>query len=171
MFMTHEKLVKHLQTHNDGQDSLYYIKYIMDHMEEDKRVEMEKKKASDEEEKSQLREKLGGAKKELEESKGDTRHYRKKVDTLKQEYKKLEAELKETKAKADAELREAKASLEQQAAGHDKLVEAKAKLECKLDIQKRDNEDLKVIDTFKKGGKGGHLPQLGIHKAGSWTPR
>ena len=157
MFMTHEKLVKHLQTHNAGQDSLYYIKYIMDKMEEAKKdavaevkLEQEQKRVQDEEEKSQLKEDLDRLQKDLAESKGDTRHYRKKVDTLKQEYKKLEAELKETKAKADAELREAKASLEQQAAGHDKLVEAKAKLECKLDIQKRDNEDLKVIDTFKK---------------------
>ena len=61
LFMTHEKLVKHLQKHNGGQDSLYYIKYIMDQMEEGKnkavagvKLEMEQKRALDEEEKSQL---------------------------------------------------------------------------------------------------------------------
>lgn len=155
MFMTHEKLVKHLQTHNDGKDSLYYIKYIMDNMEEakkdavaDVKLEMEQKRGQDEEEKSQLKEDLDRLKKDLEESKGDTRHYRKKVDTLKQELAKAEAELAKVEAKATAELKETKASLDQQIAGRDKLVEAKVKLECKLDIQKRDNEELKVLKVF-----------------------
>ena len=152
LFMTHEKLVKHLQKHNGGQDSLYYIKYIMDQMEEGKnkavagvKLEMEQKRALDEEEKSQLKEDLDRCKKDLDKAKGDTRHYQKKADTLKQEVARLEGELTKVETKSAAELRETKASLEQQLAGHDKLVEAKAKLECKLDIQKRDNEELKVL--------------------------
>ena len=52
----------------------------------------------------------------LEASKGDTQHYKKKVDTLKEEAAKLEA------------------SLEEQVVVHDKL--AKAKLEIKLMIRK-----------------------------------
>ena len=91
-----------------------------------------------------MNKKLDIAKKELENAKGDTRHYRRKADTSKQEVSKLEAEVKEQKAKFEAELKETKASLEKQQAGHDKLIEAKAKLEMKLDIQKTDNEDLKV---------------------------
>ena len=31
--MTHDKLVKHMQKHEGGEQSLYYIKYIMDNME------------------------------------------------------------------------------------------------------------------------------------------
>jgi len=152
MFMTHDKLVKHLQSHNGGRDSLYYIKYIMDHMEEGKsdaiawvRVEAEKEKKLVEEEKSQLNEKLNGTKKELEDAKGEMRKYRKKSDISKEKIAKLEAELKEVKAKFEAELKETKGSLENQQAGHDKLIEAKAKLEIKLDIQKTDNEELKRI--------------------------
>ena len=148
--------VKHLQTHNGGQDSLYYIKYIMDHMEEGKsdaiawvRIEAEKEKKSAEEEKMQLNEKLNGAKKELEEAKGDMRRYRSRADTSKEKIAKLEAELKEEKAKFEAELKETKTSLEKQQAGHDKLIEAKAKLEIKLDIQKNDNEELKVRKNYK----------------------
>ena len=128
MFMTHEKLVKHLQTHDGGRDSLYYIKYIMDHMEEGKsdaiawvRVEAEKEKKLAEEEKLQLNKKLDVAKKELEVVKGDARHYRRKAETSKQDVNKLEAELKD-----------AKASLEMKQAGHDKLIEAKAKLEVEV---------------------------------------
>ena len=154
MFMTHEKLVKHLQTHNGGRDSLYFIKFIMDHMEKGKndavaweRLEAEKKRESDEEAKSQLNVKLDIAKKELENAKGDIRHYRRKADNSKQEVNKLEAELKEQKAKFEAELKETKGSLEKQQAGHDKLIEAKAKLEMKLEIQKADNEGLKVRDN------------------------
>ena len=152
MFMTHEKLVKHLQTHNDGQDSLYYIKYIMDKMEEGKtdavawvKLEMEKKRSLDEEEKSQLKKGLDRFKKDLEDSKGNTRHYRKEVDTLKEEVAKLQAELIKVEVKAEAELRETKASLEEQLVGHDKLVEAKAKLEIQLDIKKDENKELKVL--------------------------
>ena len=59
LFMTHDKLVKHLQYHDAGRDSLYYIKYIMDQMEESKndavtdvRHELEQKREQDEEEKS-----------------------------------------------------------------------------------------------------------------------
>ena len=106
LFMTHEKLVKHLQTHNGGENSLYYIKYIMDHMEEAKsdaiawvRVEAEKEKKSFEEEKMQVNEKLNGAKKELEEAKGDMRRYRSKADTSKKKITSLETALKETKEK------------------------------------------------------------------------
>ena len=153
LFMTHEKLVKHLQTHNGGQDSLYYIKYIMDHMEEAKsdaiarvRVGAEKEKKMYEEEKMQLNKKLNGAKKELEEAKGDMRRYRSKADTSKKTIANLEAQLKEAKAKSEADLKEMKASLEKQQAVHDNLIEAKAKLEIKLDIQKAGNEDLKVGD-------------------------
>ena len=152
----YDKLVKHLQSHNGGRDSLYYIKYIMDHMEEGKsdaiawvRVEAEKEKKLVEEEKSQLNEKLNGTKKELEDAKGEMRKYRKKSDTSKEKIAKLEAELKEVKAKFEAELKETKGSLENQQAGHDKLIEAKAKLEIKLDIQKTDNEELKVGSEHK----------------------
>ena len=168
MFMIHEKLVKHLQTHNDGQDSLYYIKYIMDKMEEGKtdavawvKLEMEKKRSLDEEEKSQLKKGLDRFKRDLEESKGNTRHYRKEVDTLKEEVAKLQAELIKVEVKAKAELRETKASLEEQLVGHDKLVEAKAKLEIQLDIKKDENKEFKVLAnqpnfTFKSH----HLKKL-----------
>jgi len=104
LFMTHDKLVKHLQAHDAGRDSLYYIKYIMDQMEEaktdavtDVKRELEQKREKDEEEKSKLKEERDRVKKDLEESKGDTRHYRKKADTKKQELARTEAELKETK--------------------------------------------------------------------------
>merc|ERR1712150_307099 len=158
LFMTHDKLVKHLQYHDAGRDSLYYIKYIMDQMEEaktdavtDVKRELEQKREQDEEEKTKLKEDLDRFKKDFEESKGDTRHYRKKVDTLKQEVAKAEAELAKVEAKTAAELKETKASLEQHIAGRDNLVEAKVKLECKLDIQKRDNEELK---KFKRAHEG-----------------
>ena len=108
------------------------------------KVGAEKEKKLAEEEKMQLNEKLNGLGKELEEAKGDMRRYRRKADTSKEKITKLEAELKEAKAKFEAELKETKASLEKQQAGHDKLIEAKAKLEMKLDIQKTDNEELKV---------------------------
>ena len=138
-----------------SQDCLFYIKNIMDQMEEaksdavtDVKHEMEQKREKDDEDKLKLKEERDRFKKDLEESKGDTRHYRKKVDTLKQELAKAEAELAKVEAKAAAELKETKASLEQHIAAWDKLVEAKVKLEVKLDIQKRDNEELKVF-TFQ----------------------
>ena len=56
--------------------------------------------------------------------------------------------------KFEADLKEMKASLEKQQAVHDNLIEAKAKLEIKLDIQKAGNEDLEVGDSFFNLHKG-----------------
>jgi len=65
----------------------------------------------------QVNEKLNGAKKELEEAKGDMRRYRSKADTSKKKIASLEAALKEAKEKFEAELKETKKSLEKQQAG------------------------------------------------------
>ena len=139
-FMNHENLVTHMQKHKNGQDSIYYIKYIMNNMEEGKnsavasvKREMEEKQELDEAEKTQLKEKLKKTQKGLEDAKGDVRHYRRRYDTSKEEIAKLAAELKD-----------AKAALEKKEAEKEKLLEAKIKFECKLNAQKSRNEELQV---------------------------
>merc|ERR1712223_2109366 len=149
---THDKLVKHMQTHGHGADSIYFIKYIIDHTELIKNnavasieIEKEKLKKQHEEEKAEMNVKLENALKTAEDSKAeaekekskltkmvdtakeDARHYRRKADNTKKEVVRLTSEVEDMKKNLE------------------KLQENKIKLEIKLGIQKKDNEDLQII--------------------------
>ena len=128
-----------------------YFQYIIDHTEIIKNnavssmeIEKEKLKKQHEEEKAEMNTKLENALKTAEDSKAeaekeksklakmveiakeDARHYRRKADATKKEVVRLTTEVGDMKKNLE------------------KLQENKIKLEIKLGIQKKDNEDLQV---------------------------
>ena len=143
-FLTHEKLAKHMHTHDSGANSLHFIKFIMDGMEKAKneavakvKLEMEEKTELDCQEKSKLGENMKKAEKDLEKAKSDVRHYRRKADHAKQENVKLESELKEAKE----DLRGIRVSDDNR---NKELLEKNTELKTKWSILKTENEYLKV---------------------------
>ena len=132
-------------------DFKYIYRYIIDHTEIIKNnavssmeIEKEKLKKQHEEEKAEMNAKLENALKTAEDSKAeaekekskltkmvdtakdDARHYRRKADNTKKEVVRLTSEMEDIKKNLE------------------KLQENKIKLEIKLGIQKKDNEDLQV---------------------------
>ena len=133
-----------MHTHDGGANSLHFIKFIMDGVEKAKNeavakvnLEMEEKAELDCQEKLKMDETVKKAEKDLEKSKSDVRHYRRKSDNAKRENVKLESELKETKE----DLRGIRLSDDKR---NKELLEKNTELKTKWSILKTENEYLKV---------------------------
>jgi len=169
-FSTHEKLVKHMHDHGGSKGSMFYIKYLIDNLEREKKESVDELKQELKAQRTELETKnqnlvqeheanVEGREKEWKEKevqlKDDLKYYKKKYDAFKktsEEDKKAKSELKNEIEKLQNEKKEHKESVLKLKGEVSELKEERANLRGKLSIQRENcaERDSKLEKMAKK---------------------
>eukprot|EP00092_Neocalanus_flemingeri_P059355 GFUD01070916.1.p1 GENE.GFUD01070916.1~~GFUD01070916.1.p1 ORF type:complete len:360 (-),score=118.72 GFUD01070916.1:482-1561(-) len=164
-FSTHDKLVKHIHKHEDGKESLFYIKYLIDNLENEKKEGLNELKTVFQAEKRDVEDLLNAAEMANEKLdsdhqtkivdmetesnameiklKGDIRYYRKKSDDLKKKNEDGYKKMNEEKSQFEEVKRKNENLLKEHAAKMKTSEEAQTMMKGKISDLKEKNSELK----------------------------
>jgi len=142
-FSTHEKLVKHMHDHGGNGGSMFYIKYLVDSLEKEKKEEMEELKKEKKRDFEELEKEYENSKKackiEEDKLKENVKYYRKKHEASKKKLEEDQTSINSLKQEVEMLTEKNKEygdELLKLKGVETKLREEKAELKGKLSLQK-----------------------------------